>query len=56
MNNEPNENIDTKDVGTCLWHLSGVLMNDNLNPEDTLCVIEAIDKLSTMLARWHHIR
>ena len=56
MTNEPNENIDTKDVGLCLWQLSAVLVNENLNSDDTLCVINAIDTLATMLARWHHIR
>jgi hypothetical protein len=49
-------NIDTQEVGECLWHLSGLLMNANLDDDDSITIISAIDKLATMLARWHYIR
>jgi hypothetical protein len=50
------ENIDTQEVAECIWNLSGMLMNQQLNSDDALTTIVAIDTLATMLARWHHIR
>ena len=49
-------NVDTREIAECLANLSAMLMNGALNFEDTLSTITTIDKLATMLARWHHIR
>jgi hypothetical protein len=50
------ENVYTNEVADCIGNLSGMLMNQQLNSDDTLTLITVIDKLATMLARWYHIR
>jgi hypothetical protein len=50
------ENIDTQEIAASLNRLSAMLMDGNLNGDDTLRIITAIDTLATMLARWHYIR
>jgi len=54
--NMDTENIDTQEIAASLNRLSAMLMDGNLNGDDTLRIITAIDTLATMLARWHYIR
>jgi hypothetical protein len=49
-------NQETIDVAECLWNLSAMLMNGGLSDAAELHVIQSIDTLATMLARWYSIR
>lgn len=52
--------MDVNAVTDAINHISAVLTNDherdNLQKEDRLHLIEVLDDLSAMLARWYHIR
>lgn len=56
MNTEELNKQDIQTVISCIWELSGVLMNDTLERDQKISILSAMDKLSTMLAQWERIR
>ena len=49
-------NEDAKDIAECIWHLSTMLMNGDQNSDNQELLVSTIETLSTMLAKWYHIK
>jgi hypothetical protein len=59
MTPEELNNKDITIVVESVWHIAAVLMNDGerkLEENDREYLIDTMDQLTTMLARWYHIR